>query len=448
MLTNIAALNIESYIFCIIIISILLYKQIFSLDHSESQHGFTRVLISQIVFFSVNLCCELTAELPSLHTPGLVFLAYAAHCIVFSVSAYECFAYIVYYDGLPLLSTRKRRVLALLPMIFNIVVVALSPITGLGFTVTPQAEPVAGPMWLPCALVCLFYPLFGIAVNHFCHLDRDREVRARQRLMLAFPLVVFFAAALQLLNRRLPILAHGVVLADMIVYVNYADSLISKDPLTGINNRSELSRYLASRFRPETGRDGLYYFIMDIDKFKNINDEYGHGEGDRALVLLANALKRVSASQEQRCFIARYGGDEFVLAAELPSDEAAEALAARIREAVAGEARRAGAPYSLLASVGYARFGGPGADTVPGLMAAADAMLYQQKQVNSPGGRSRTASAGWPRPVRRPEPTAPASTGRKRGRSAPAHSHAARNSPRSPSPGRDSASSRRKTQWR
>ena len=383
MFSKVALLDIESQLFCIIIVSILLYKQRSSTNQAEAQFVFSHVLISQIVCFSVGILRVIVTDLSFLNTPTLIYLVNALYLIAFNTSNYACFLYLVIYEGIPLLQSRKNRILVQLPLFFNTLMLLLTPVTGLYFTVNGNMDLSEGPLWFLCPAISVLYPIAGVIANYIYRRTQDRGELRRYRVLIAFPLLIAISSLLQQLDWTIPFLPDGIVLADLIVYINYTDSLISKDPLTGINNRSELTRYLTGRIRQNNLQTDLYYFIMDIDKFKAINDTYGHGEGDHALVLLANALKRVSSSREYRCFISRYGGDEFVVIAELPSVYVARTLAAHIREAVSEEARRAGVPYALLVSVGFACYRkGTKTESVAGLMAEADEMLYHEKSRN------------------------------------------------------------------
>ena len=312
MFSNIAVLDFESQLFCIVIVSILLYKQRSSTNQAEVQFVFSHVLISQIVFFAVGILRIIVTENTFFNTWEMVYLANAAYFIAFNATTYECFRYIVIYEGVPLLQSRKNRFLAQIPLIFNALMILLTPITRLYYVIDGNADFAMMPLWYLNPAISVFYPIAGIFANYLYRRSQDRGELRRYRLLIAFPLLIICSTLLQLLDWAIPFLPDGIVLADLIVYISYTDSLISKDPLTGINNRSELTRYLTGRIRQNNLQAELYYFIMDIDKFKHINDTYGHGEGDHALVLLANALKRVSSSRETRCFISRYGGDEFV----------------------------------------------------------------------------------------------------------------------------------------
>ncbi|MDL5366847.1 diguanylate cyclase [Xanthomonas sp. NCPPB 2654] len=113
------------------------------------------------------------------------------------------------------------------------------------------------------------------------------------------------------------------------------------DPLTQVSNRRELQDWLAREcpaLRAEldagSSTDALYFFMIDVDNFKRINDDYGHQAGDTALVQCADSLRALCRIRD---LLVRWGGEEFLLVTRLPRDAAAEALAERLRAAVAAQ---------------------------------------------------------------------------------------------------------------
>jgi diguanylate cyclase (GGDEF)-like protein len=117
--------------------------------------------------------------------------------------------------------------------------------------------------------------------------------------------------------------------------------LSTTDPLTGLANR----RRLRGAFADELNRAARYetpvsLLLVDLDRLKDINDRHGHADGDRALQLVAEALRRSCRATD---LAARYGGDEFiVLAVNTPATEA-RVLALRIRDNVRRLSLRAAA---------------------------------------------------------------------------------------------------------
>ena len=160
------------------------------------------------------------------------------------------------------------------------------------------------------------------------------------------------------------------------------------DALTGLPNRRAfderlvLETALAARYpRP------LAVVMLDLDRFKDINDRHGHPAGDRVLCAVARVLDRQRRASD---LVARHGGEEF--AAILPHTDAPAALvwAERVRAAIAAIP---GLPASVTASLGVAAVEGPAAVTPEALVEASDRALYAAKQA----GRNRVCVDGHDR---------------------------------------------------
>lgn len=166
------------------------------------------------------------------------------------------------------------------------------------------------------------------------------------------------------------------------------------DFLTGWHNR----RYLNARLKEELARaqrqgSGLTCLLIDLDRFKQINDQHGHLVGDMAL---REAAQRVDAHIRGSDAAARFGGDEFVVLAPGISPEQAAALAERIRVAVCETPLEisTGARVDMTVSIGVAgtHLSREEADlkaAAERLLADADAALYRAKQL----GRNRVELA-------------------------------------------------------
>lgn len=160
------------------------------------------------------------------------------------------------------------------------------------------------------------------------------------------------------------------------------------DALTGLPNRAALFDRLAERratAAPGT-ESGMALLFVDLDRFKTINDRYGHAIGDRVLVALAARLGGVVAPH----FACRLGGDEFVVLVEGPAAAAAAALARRIADALSEPvAGILDTPIHAGASVGIALHSSA-CDDPERALADADAALYHAKRAG--GGREAIAA--------------------------------------------------------
>jgi diguanylate cyclase (GGDEF)-like protein len=153
------------------------------------------------------------------------------------------------------------------------------------------------------------------------------------------------------------------------------------DPLTSTLNRGGLDRMLIDEFQA-AGRDGrpLSVVFFDADKFKPINDKYGHGAGDRVLQLLAATMNECAPAGGR---VGRYGGDEFTMVLPGVTCEQASVIAERVRQKVeaAGIDHQGGQKLSVTVSVGLATYLGQDtqAFTADHLVAAADKAMYAAK---------------------------------------------------------------------
>jgi len=155
----------------------------------------------------------------------------------------------------------------------------------------------------------------------------------------------------------------------------------NQDPLTCVLNRRGFSEIYA-RTRAKMRRDGrpMALLSIDLDLFKRINDQFGHSMGDRVLMDVAHLT---SGALREIDYVARFGGEEFVVLLPETTIERATLVAARI-QALVREARQDDLPpYSI--SIGVASQLSPD-DALDGLLARADAALYRAKA----NGRDRT----------------------------------------------------------
>lgn len=152
------------------------------------------------------------------------------------------------------------------------------------------------------------------------------------------------------------------------------------DTLTGLGNRRHFDEVFAAEFEiARSRRRELSLLVVDIDRFKQLNDTRGHAEGDRALKALAAILQR-TVRKPDACF--RYGGEEFVVMMPGSGADAAVALGEQLRARVAADTA---STHALTISVGVADMDARIESTAESLFKRADEALYAAKT----GGRNR-----------------------------------------------------------
>ena len=164
------------------------------------------------------------------------------------------------------------------------------------------------------------------------------------------------------------------------------EELSITDPLTGLYNRRHYNKVLPDEIRrAQRSRDWLSFVILDVDSFKQYNDNYGHHNGDSQLISIAKTLMSHCHRASDYCF--RLGGEEFGIIFSSLSPEEASAFVDRLRGAI--EELQIEHKYSCVASVVTASFGlvttNASRYEVEQLYEAADTALYRAKKA----GRNR-----------------------------------------------------------
>lgn len=173
-------------------------------------------------------------------------------------------------------------------------------------------------------------------------------------------------------------IAERTAALERLAYADFLTGLLNR---RGMIDRIEIEK---NRLAREGGQLGV--LVIDIDDFKAINDRYGHGVGDQALVRCANVLREAMRAYD---LCARWGGEEFLIIVPGVVDEAALlATAEKLRMAIEGHPLEVrGAPVALTISIGCCL--ASAAVSVDAMIKAADDALYEAKQQ----GRNRVMLA-------------------------------------------------------
>jgi diguanylate cyclase (GGDEF)-like protein/PAS domain S-box-containing protein len=147
------------------------------------------------------------------------------------------------------------------------------------------------------------------------------------------------------------------------------------DSLTELPNRAAFTTRLKEAIESaEASGNGFSLLFLDLDRFKEVNDVFGHGVGDALLLEVANRLKQAA----EGAFVARLGGDEFTLIVEGPQPAAASTVARQILSLISEEIQIEGRRLRAGVSIGIATYPNDARDASM-LLANADAALYRAK---------------------------------------------------------------------
>ncbi|WP_180326686.1 GGDEF domain-containing protein [Raoultibacter phocaeensis] len=371
-------LYIEVNGLCVLIMALILAKTYLGSDLRDRQVWFAAVLIANIVACGLDVAWALVDN-------GFAHLgrfgSYCINALYYLAASVGSFCWFVYSERVQnsrFASTAKGLALSALPLIVSVVLIALSAETGWILSVDANGAYYRGDWY--AVQFCIVYGYGAVTAVHALigAFKKENFAQRSQYIALAsfavFPLV---GITLQAFLPGVPLTSVGVAFALLWVYLDMQEQKISLDPLTQLNNRTQLARYVSSRMRHRDALRPLRLFIIDVDRFKHINDTFGHVEGDRALQRVADAMRSGFAGSSY--FLARYGGDEFVLVAETGDEHGLD----RVSDILNAELERLGeaakAPYPLKASVGCAMCTDE-MRTLQDLIRAADKQLYLAKQ--------------------------------------------------------------------
>ncbi|MHB9798619.1 putative bifunctional diguanylate cyclase/phosphodiesterase [Pseudomonas sp. MT3] len=148
------------------------------------------------------------------------------------------------------------------------------------------------------------------------------------------------------------------------------------DGLTGLHNRTALNEEFALRLeRNRKQGQGMAVILLDLDHFKRVNDSLGHAAGDELLCIVSGRIRSALRGSD---LLARFGGDEFCILADLGEDHEARILAQRLMQRMKEPITTAGRSLVMTLSVGISLFPNDG-EQAEELLKHADLALYQSK---------------------------------------------------------------------
>ena len=373
---------IEANIVCILIFGILLVHNHFNIDRQEKQIKYDRVLIAFMLYFLMDCfwAAIVTEAIPKTRLTVVIntFCIY----LLMGATVYYWLNFVMAYEQAP----HRNRPINRFAVIFPFLISTLALI--LQYIIAPQTLINDAQDTLPgFDLYIIIVPdIYVIAVLFYtirnAKIAENPAEKSKHLFIGLFPLLVSLGGLIQsTLYPHIPIYCFTSLILMLVFYIQSIEIQVSVDPLTSLNNRGQLARYISQKSNLRLEGKQTVVIMMDIDNFKAINDNYGHAEGDNALVIIADALKKVINSHSAPSFLGRYGGDEFILILHSDRVDEADQLIGEIR----GEVARHDTPYPLSISAGYDELA-DGGDTIQSCIQRADKKLYMDK------GRKNTRS--------------------------------------------------------
>ncbi len=365
--------NIEIHIISLIILSIIL----FNIKQKKEKSLFNQKLFLALLYATA-LAIVLDIILLIMDgQSGYREAHYFLTILYYLDNPLPCILWSLYADFMIFKDTKRfRKILLplLIPTIIIFVLTFLSPVNHWLFYLDTRNVYHRGGGYFVFAFLCYSYLLYTFMQ---IILNKSRIEKGKFYSLLVFAFPPFVGGILQVMYYGTTILWVCVVISLLIVNINIQNSQLFTDYLTGLNNRRQLDNYLAEQIRKMDKAVLLAGIMIDIDEFKKINDQYGHVIGDQALEKTGNILKNCFRKDD---FIARYGGDEFVIFFEVKNRQDVEKAVDRIRRNIELFNDAQHAPYRLSLSIGYDIFDSESRMTVQQFITHIDSLMYEDKR--------------------------------------------------------------------
>lgn len=299
----------------------------------------------------------------------LVFLSYLWYLYVCDVLNHG-----IGQRGLPVLK-------AALPLLALLVLFFGNISNGLLFYLDEKNVYHRGPIFFLYVLVVVGYlAVASVSAMRQSRREEQAERRRECRMLAWFAVPPVFGCVVQLCWEEIEFVLPATAVSLLLVYLDVQQGQVTRDVLTGLNNRGRLKQYLTELGGQDWIEKPCHLLLLDVDHFKKINDKFGHAVGDQVLKLTADQIKRTFGHTNS--FLARYGGDEFLIILKGKSDDEVAAYIEALREGMAKLEWADGAGWRIGVSIGCARGDETEHHSIRELMQLADQRMYEEKNRN------------------------------------------------------------------
>lgn len=371
-----------------IIFGIMLAHDRMSIDRQEKQLKYDHALFAFLAYFvsdAIWAAFDSGVLAPSLMSSLITNFANYA---IMTMIIYTWLLYVLAVEQIPNRNDRAIRILLSLPFILSTIALIVTYLIDPYILVNEQLKSTRVFDGFLCAVPTIY--LMAVIVYAIrAAIREENQVEKKRHLYIGFfPLLVLAGGSMQMLIMpSLPIFCFSSTIFMIVFYIQAMDGQISTDPLTKLNNRTQLKRYVSQSGNLHIEGKQDYVVMMDINDFKKINDICGHAEGDKALVIISGALMEVLRKHNYPAFLGRYGGDEFIMIIHVNKEDELKEMLEEIRDTVLKRCENGEKRYSISVGIGYEMIG-KDEKTIQKSMLRADENLYNDKESSKKNGKS------------------------------------------------------------
>lgn len=374
---------VEANIVCIIIFMMMFLREMGSVGRQTKQMVFVNITISHMLYFLCDTAWVLVMADLIPKTQFSASVVNIINAVLLSAITGFWFVYVELSQGEKYITHLKNRIYVLTLAMLETLVILVLFVFFPSVVITETYE-----MTTMYYVVFISVPAIYIiisSVRAFIRAFRKENYAVRMQYVVcgAYPVILTIFGITQVALLVAPVFCFGSTIIMLYVYIISLNDQVSIDELTHLNNRTQLKKYIVGEAsRPNADKTVYFILMIDLNKFKLINDQYGHVEGDRALIRAAEALKISCADNVMKTFIARYGGDEFIIVAKTEDEDKVKELCGTIKDTLNRLNSEANSEYDLTASIGYASYSGDIMKFQEAL-GQADEALYREKALRN-----------------------------------------------------------------
>lgn len=217
-----------------------------------------------------------------------------------------------------------------------------------------------------------------IMIANYDIIKHKEKVRKKEFLpLLLFSLPPFFATGILMIFNDINMIWSSLVVSQLMIYIYIQSRITSTDFLTGLFNRREYETIIRDLSYMKHKSLTVSGIMVDINDFKNINDQYGHRVGDEILVHVSKLLKSTTRSQD---YIFRIGGDEFVIVIISDKKDVVNEIMNRIEHVIHEFNKKSPYDFSISLSLGKGIYDEHTYVDLPSFFEHLDLMMYDDKK--------------------------------------------------------------------
>lgn len=360
-----SVMDLDIIVAIVLLIILFLYKRKFNMNENKNKNYVAMILCTVALIFIESIDKIILTSSSNLLIP----VTKVINVIGLILGPIIPYLWIMYL--LKSFSKKDTSFTTKMPILINIVFCFFSFWQGFIFIIEENNNYIRGPLFfIPIMTICTYFIISLLIVYN----NRKNISAMQHAILIIFEIMPILTIGLQVFFRELYFIG-GVIGLLIIVHYIYLQELMSKyDNLTGVWNRGTFEAYVYNNYINKSRAFSLVY--IDVNDFKEINDQYGHSEGDIALKNISNVLKR--------CFhvrgkVSRIGGDEFLAVTEDIYDENLYNSVKNINKNISRLNKTQGKDYNLNVSLGYKVFNNE-YDNLADYIREIDKLMYVDKR--------------------------------------------------------------------